>query len=56
MEAALQHLGIVYIRTTRMATPIIYGPEEKFPIGGCKVLRQSDQDVVTVIGAGRHPV
>jgi transketolase len=35
-----------------MATPILYGPEEKFPIGGCKVLRQSPQDVVTVIGAG----
>ncbi len=30
---ALEHHGIVYIRTTRMATPIIYGPEEKFPIG-----------------------
>ncbi|MGA9756084.1 MAG: transketolase [Desulfobaccales bacterium] len=52
VEAALQHSGIVYIRTTRMATPIIYGPEEEFPIGGCKVLRQSDQDVATVIGAG----
>ena len=52
VEAALQHHGIVYIRTTRMATPIIYGPDEEFPIGGCKVLRQSDQDVATVIGAG----
>ena len=52
VEAALKHHGIVYIRTTRMGTPIIYGPEEKFPLGGCKVLRQSDNDLVTVIGAG----
>ena len=52
VEAALEHRGIVYIRTTRMGTPVIYGPEEKFPLGGCKVLRQSDSDLVTVIGAG----
>ena len=52
VEEALTHRGIVYIRTTRMGTPIIYGPEEKFPIGGCKVLRQSNHDLVTVIGAG----
>ena len=52
VEEALKHHGIVYIRTTRMGTPIIYGPEEKFPIGGCKVLRKSATDVVTVIGAG----
>ena len=52
VEAALKHHGIVYIRTTRMGTPIIYGPEEKFPLGGCKVVRQSDNDLVTVIGAG----
>ena len=52
VEAALQHPGIVYIRTTRMATPITYGPGEEFPVGGCKVLRHSDRDVATVIGAG----
>jgi transketolase len=52
VEAALKHHGIVYIRTTRMGTPIIYGPEEDFPIGGCKVLRQSPSDVATVVGAG----
>jgi transketolase len=52
VEAALKHHGIVYIRTTRMGTPIIYGSDEAFPIGGCKVLRQSDRDVATVIGAG----
>jgi transketolase len=52
VEAALKHRGLVYLRTTRMGTPIIYGPEEEFPLGGCKVLRQSGNDLVTVIGAG----
>jgi transketolase len=29
--------GISYVRATRGAYPIIYGPDEKFPLGGCKV-------------------
>ena len=33
--------GISYLRTTRMATPVIYEPTEEFPIGGCKIVRQS---------------
>ena len=44
--------GIVYMRTTRAATPVIYGADESFPIGGSRVLRQSDNDVVTVVAAG----
>ena len=44
--------GIVYMRTTRAATPVIYGPEQPFPIGGSIVLRQSDQDVVAIVAAG----
>lgn len=44
--------GIVYLRTTREATPVIYGADEEFPIGGSKVIRRSDRDQVTVIGAG----
>jgi len=44
--------GIVYLRTTRMKTPVIYEKEEEFPIGGSKVIRGSDRDQVTVIGAG----
>jgi transketolase len=52
VEAAAAHNGMVYIRTTRSGTPVIYENTEKFPIGGCKVLRQSDQDVATVVGAG----
>ena len=42
----------MYIRTTRKETPIIYGADEEFPIGGSKTIRSSDKDVATVIGAG----
>jgi transketolase len=44
--------GIVYMRTTRGAYPVLYGPGEAFPIGGSKVLRATDADQVTLIGAG----
>ncbi|MHB8068670.1 MAG: transketolase [Desulfobaccales bacterium] len=52
VEAMARHQGIAYLRTTRAATPILYGAEEKFDIGGSKVLRRSDQDRATVIAAG----
>ncbi len=52
VEAAAGHDGIVYIRTTRMDTPILYTPQDEFPIGGCKILKRSDTDKATVIGAG----
>jgi transketolase len=44
--------GIVYMRTTRGAYPVLYGPDEEFPIGGSKVARSSPDDQVTLIGAG----
>jgi transketolase len=44
--------GIVYMRTTRGAYPVLYGPEEEFPVGGAKVVRSSADDQVTLIGAG----
>lgn len=44
--------GPAYMRTSRPKTPVIYGADEKFPIGGLKILRQSDADVATVIAAG----
>jgi transketolase len=44
--------GPVYIRSSRPKTPIIYSVDERFPVGGSKVVRQSDKDVATVIGAG----
>ena len=52
VAVAAEHQGIVYIRTTREATPILYSPEEEFTVGGFKILRLSPQDLVTVIGAG----
>jgi transketolase len=42
--------GIVFMRSTRAATPIIYGADEEFPIGGAKVVREGDD--VTIVGAG----
>ena len=42
--------GIVFMRTTRAATPVIYEADEEFPIGGSRVLR--DGDDVTIVGAG----
>jgi transketolase len=44
--------GIVYMRTTREKTPILYEPGEAFHIGGSRVVRKSDDDAVTVIAAG----
>jgi transketolase len=44
--------GIVFMRTTREKTPILYAPGEAFHIGGSRVVRTSDADAVTVIGAG----
>jgi transketolase len=52
VEAIAYRRGPAYIRTTRPKTPVIYPPNESFPIGGAKVLRQSAQDVVTVVAAG----
>ena len=49
---AASHPGPVYIRTSRPKTPVIYDNGEAFPIGGCKVVRRTDKDVATVIGAG----
>jgi transketolase len=44
--------GIVYMRTTRGAYPVLYSAEESFPIGGAKVVRSDSHDQVTLIGAG----
>ena len=46
------HGGIVYMRTTRENTPVLYSPDEEFKIGGSRVVRQSDKDRLTVVAAG----
>jgi transketolase len=52
VEAMADASGIRYLRTTRGATPVIYGPDESFAIGGAKIVRQSDDDAVCLVGAG----
>jgi transketolase len=53
LVAAMAHVdGIAYVRTLRPATPVIYGPDERFVIGGSRVLRSSDEDEVALVGAG----
>jgi transketolase len=52
IELAAYHRGPVYMRTSRPKTPVIYRPDERFEIGGLKIVRQGAADVATVIGAG----
>ncbi|MEW5899991.1 MAG: transketolase [Acidobacteriota bacterium] len=52
LKAAAERPGLFYIRTTRPATPLLYSLEEKFAVGGSKVLRRAEGDAVTVIAAG----
>ena len=44
--------GIVYLRTTREPTPVIYPAGGEFPIGGSRTVRSSGGDDVTIVGAG----
>ncbi|MFD7133497.1 transketolase [Streptomyces sp. NPDC059894] len=44
--------GIRYLRTSRGDAPVLYGPDEEFPVGGSKVLRSSDRDRLTLVAAG----
>jgi transketolase len=52
VEAAAVHEGIVYLRTLRQGTPVIYPNHEEFHIGGSKVLKQSADDRITIVAAG----
>lgn len=51
VEAA-DHLGIVYIRTARPATPVLYQVDDTFKIGGSKVVRESKSDKLTIVACG----
>lgn len=51
-QAAADTDGIVYLRTTRGAYPVLYGPDETFPVGGSKTVRHSNRDQVTIVAAG----
>ena len=52
LEVAARVEGVVYLRGTRMKSPVIYDNTEEFPVGGAKVVRQSPDDAVTVVAAG----
>lgn len=52
VEIAAAHRGMVYIRAGRPKSPVLYGHDETFKIGGCKVLRQSASDQLTIVAAG----
>ena len=48
----IAHKGFSYMRTLRSKTAILYGDAEKFQIGGSKILRQSENDQLTVAATG----
>jgi len=52
VETAANHKGMVYLRAGRPKSPVLYGTEERFPIGGSKILRQSATDTLTIVAAG----
>ena len=52
IEEMAKQKGICFLRTSRPKTPVIYGNDEKFPIGGAKLVRQNAGDRVTVVAAG----
>ncbi len=49
---AAEYKGNVYIRSTRMDTPVIYENDNSFKLGGSKIVRESVYDSITVVGAG----
>ena len=44
--------GVSYLRTTRAATPVIYEADERFEIGGSRVIRSSEDDDLAIVAAG----
>jgi transketolase len=52
VERMAYHQGPVYMRTTRPKTPVIYGPDDTFQVGGLNLLREAGSDVATVVAAG----
>jgi transketolase len=52
VAAMADRTGIVFLRTTREKTPVIYGSDEAFPIGGSRLVRSSERDRAAVVAAG----
>lgn len=51
-EEAAHRRGLTYLRLTREDLPLLYPPDERFPVGGLKVLRQDSSDTVLLVAAG----
>lgn len=52
VDIAAETDGLFYIRTNRPATPVIYKSDDKFEIGGSKVIRATNTDKVTIVSCG----
>lgn len=52
VELAANTRGIVYIRTSRPNTPVIYDNAESFEVGKAKVVVKSDADIATIVAGG----
>jgi transketolase len=46
------HAGPCYLRLGRPSSPILYGRDEAFAVGKCKVLRKSAADRALIVAAG----
>ncbi len=52
VETLYNKHGIGYLRLTREKTNALYKNDEQFPIGGSKVLKESDKDTAVIFAAG----
>ncbi len=52
IQVMSQYQGISYLRTFRPKAPVIYDSEEEFVIGGSKIIRSTQKDILTVIASG----
>ncbi|NP_001229589.1 transketolase [Strongylocentrotus purpuratus] len=52
IELAAKTKGITFTRTSRPTTDLLYGNDEVFEVGKAKVIRQSAEDKVVLVGAG----
>lgn len=52
IELSAEYKGVVYVRTSRPKTPVVYENNEKFEIGKAKVIRKSTDDKLTIVAAG----
>ncbi|MDX6507398.1 MAG: transketolase [Gaiellaceae bacterium] len=54
VEEMADREGIVYMRTTRAATPTVYAAGDEFPVGGSRVLRDGDDLAIVAAGITLH--